>query len=1151
MNPPRYSLFSILPPRLLVSVPLCLCALSAIPRPALAQPAPDPEIERKSFRIADGLEVNLWAADPMLAKPVNMNFDPAGRLWVATSEIYPQIKPGEKADDKVLVLEDADGDGKADKTTVFARGLLIPTGVLPGDGGAYVANSTELLHMRDTDNDGKADASRVVLSGFGTEDTHHIIHTFRWGQDGLFYFHQSVYIHSHVETPYGPRRLAAGGTWTYRPETQRLEIFTRGLINHWGHSWSVYGDSFMTDGAGGDGINYAFPGAAFVSINDQAPRIIRGLNPGSPKYAGNETVTGRHFPDDWQGDIITNDFRANRVVRYKLSEDGSGFSSKLMPDVITTKDKAFRPVDVKMGPDGALYIADWYNPIINHGEVDFRDPRRDKTHGRIWRITVKNRPLVARPKLTGATVEQLLEQLKAPEDYTRRQARLVLREMKKDDVLPALDKWTQALPPDDALTRLQALWTYQTLDVPNAALLQSLIAAQDPGVRAAAARVLGAWSDRPLSPSPKAATDVTSPSNSTAVGEGRGEGPVALKALEPLVTDPHPRVRLEAVRALATTFHPRAAEIALTALDLPVDRFLDYALYLTITELQPAWLPAFQSGQLTFGRNPKHIEFALKAIKNPAAIKPLVDEFRAGKVSADVADLIASLGTPDDLSLLLEAALKSDATPATRVGLLQSLDRAARQRNARPKTDLAGLKSLTTSSDPTVAAAALRLAGATKSAGLKDAVTAAALATDHAVSVRIAAVQSLADLGDTKALAQLGGADRDAAVRIAAVAALANADAATAATLAADRLATDPADTDFAPLLAAFAKKKDGPKLLGDALKAKPPTADNAKLALRAAYALGRSDAALIDPLKAAAKIDAQAKQLSESEMKQLIADVAAKGDPARGEQVFRRADTSCFRCHAIGGAGGQLGPDLTAAGSAPVDYLIDSLLLPNKAVKEGYHSVIVDTADGDQFTGIRVRQTDKELVLRDAVQDEIVITAAAIKGKPRDGQSMMPAGLTDPLTRQELLDLVRFLSELGRPGPYAIANQPVARRWETVAAPADLAAGQPLKLPPAAVWEPAYTQVSGVLPTQGRTLARALVNVTTPGPVTFALTTSPGHAAWINDRPVVVTQGRITADLTPGSHTLTVFAPDSAPLRLELAETTASPAKVQFVTGK
>src|SRR5262245_50949711 len=157
--------------------------------PALAQrdakvPDPDPEIERKSFKVAEGYEVNLFAVDPLLAKPIQMNFDARGRLWIASSETYPQIKPGQKASDKILVLEDTKGVGKADKVTVFADGLLIPTGVEPGDGGAYVANSTELVHLSDTDGDGKADKRRIVLSGFGTEDTHHILHTLRWGHDG-------------------------------------------------------------------------------------------------------------------------------------------------------------------------------------------------------------------------------------------------------------------------------------------------------------------------------------------------------------------------------------------------------------------------------------------------------------------------------------------------------------------------------------------------------------------------------------------------------------------------------------------------------------------------------------------------------------------------------------------------------------------------------------------------------------------------------------------------------------------------------------------------------------------------------------------------------------------------------------------------------
>src|SRR5436305_2698463 len=218
---------------------LALLLFAVVPAAAFAQadakvPDPDPELERKSFILPEGFEVNLFAADPLLAKPIQMNFDPQGRLWVASSSVYPQIAPGQEAEDKILILEDTNGDGKADKTTVFADGLLIPSAVIPGDGGAYVAQSTELLHFKDTDGDGVADQKRIVLSGFGTEDTHHTLHTLRWGYDGQLYMNQSIYIHSHLETPHGVVRLNSGGILNLRPSTMELDVFMKGLVNGWG-----------------------------------------------------------------------------------------------------------------------------------------------------------------------------------------------------------------------------------------------------------------------------------------------------------------------------------------------------------------------------------------------------------------------------------------------------------------------------------------------------------------------------------------------------------------------------------------------------------------------------------------------------------------------------------------------------------------------------------------------------------------------------------------------------------------------------------------------------------------------------------------------------------------------------------------------------
>ena len=165
-----------------ILLPLILLMTSSV-KTEKKKEDPDPDVQKElaSFKVADGFEVTLWAAEPLVAKPIQMNWDADGRLWVVSSTAYPHLKTGEQANDKIFVLEDTDGDGKADKSTIFAEGLITPTGILPGDRGVYVANSTEILHFADTDGDGKADKKRRFLNGFGTADTHHLIHTFRWG----------------------------------------------------------------------------------------------------------------------------------------------------------------------------------------------------------------------------------------------------------------------------------------------------------------------------------------------------------------------------------------------------------------------------------------------------------------------------------------------------------------------------------------------------------------------------------------------------------------------------------------------------------------------------------------------------------------------------------------------------------------------------------------------------------------------------------------------------------------------------------------------------------------------------------------------------------------------------------------------------------
>ena len=1127
-------------------------AIASAQRDLKTIPPTDPEIERRSFQVADGFEVNLFAADPVLAKPIQMNFDARGRLWIASSEVYPQIEPGQKANDKVIVLEDVDGDGKADKTSIFADGLLIPTGVEPGDGGAYVANSTELLHMKDTDGDGKADTRRVMLSGFGTEDTHHILHTLRWGWDGQLYMNQSIYIHSHIETPWGVKRLGGGGIWEFRPETMQLDVFMRGLVNPWGHHVDRWGQSFATDGAGGEGINYVLPGAYYTTAPD-AVRILHGLNPGSPKHCGLEVASGRHLPDDWQGSLLTNDFRGNRVCRFVVSDDGAGFSSREQPELIKTSHSAFRPIDIKMGPDGAIYIADWYNPIIQHGEVDFRDPRRDHTHGRIWRVAAKGRSLVERPRLVDTPTRTLLDALKAPEDFTRHFAKRVLKE-RGAIVLPDLAAWVKAIEPNDPEAehhRLEALWAYQSLDVPEPDLLARLLTSNDFRVRAAAVRVVQHWADRLSNP---------------------------LALLAPRVIDDNPRVRLETVRVLGHIPEVAAAELALQALDKPVDKFLDYALWLTARDLQGLWLPAVESGKFDDGGNPRRLVFALAAVGSPAVAKPLVEALKSGKLAGEAQSrallLIASLGGPDELGLAFDLAL-ADATPAAqRASLLDALAQAFRQRQVRPKGDLARLAAALDAKDDALKAAVARAVGAWKVGPASEKARALAMAESAALPVRLGAIEGLAGLNDPPGRAALEeiGRRKGSPARGAAVVALAGINVDEAAEIASAFLA-DADAASASPVFEAFAGRKGGPVALARELSGKTIAADVAKVGLRLNGTSGRPEPKLVEALTKAGKLDASRTVPVGPERDRLLSDVAHRGDPARGEAIYRRESMQCLKCHAIAGAGGQVGPGLESLGaSAPVDYILDAVLDPAKAVKEGFHATVVATTDGKVVAGLKVRQTDSELVLRDAEDREVAIPLSTIDDQ-KVGGSLMPAGLTDPLTRSELVDLVRFLSELGKVGPYSVAKAPVARRWQVLEPKqkdllfkVQVYGYTAVVADPALAWKPAYARVSGTLadedvptvvtlndaPKIG--LARCQVEVSTPGPVRLKLPKAPGLKVWV-DGNRIETAETIDVDLATGLHTVTLLVDKDTPnpggLRLELQDLSGSPARAQMVLGK
>ncbi len=897
-----------------------------------------PEESAKHFKLPEGYQIELFASEeqfPDLKKPVQMTFDPQGRLWVATMPSYPHYSPGIAPNDKVLIFEDKNADGQADTCKTFADKLYLPTGLELGHGGLYLAQEPNLLFLKDTDGDDCADTRDLILHGFDSGDSHHAEHTFVWDPGMALYFQEGTFHQSQIETPFGPERCSDAGVFRFDPKTWQFEVFVSyRFANPWGHYFDRWGQDFVADAS--TGLNYfAAPFSGDTDYPEKHPPMKTFHEKQWRPTSGCELISSRHFPEEVQGDfLVNNNIGFQGTLQYHMREEGSGFAADPVEPLLKSSDPNFRPVDIEFGPDGSLYIVDWYNPLIGHMQHSLRDPNRDTSHGRIWRITHKDRPLIPPAKIAGEPIPQLLDLLKTYEDRTRYRVRIELSARKTDEVMAALEKWIAGLNEQDPEYQhhlLEALWVKQQHHVIDEALLKRLLQSPEPKARAAATRVLCYW---------------------------RESLPDPLKLLRQQVNDANPRVRLEAVRALSFFDGDQAAqalEIATESKQHSQDYYLEYA---------------FEETKRT-----------------------------------------------------LERRLRSDA-PATEI------------------------------------------------------------------------------------------------------------------------VTADPQKSPGAP-----------------------KTAVN-----------------LIDT------------PITPEEMKRMIADVLEHGDAARGEVVFRRAQLTCFKCHAMEKAGGNVGPDLSAVGlTSPVEFVINSLLNPSLAIKEQYETKQFITDDGLSYQGIVVDRNHQQVKLKDQDGKIVTLRNDSIE-RERDGKSLMPVGLTKNLKHGEFLDLVRFISELGRPGPFAIPTEPMIHRWRVLKdVPEALASNPPnvnvvgkqlLEIKPEA-WSPIYAKVSGALPLAdamevafptasettkkteaqpGKTLdpqpmyLYGEVNVSKAGSVELIIDAPPGTVAWLDSTPFVGDAAhKIESALPLGRHKLLLRIPadqfisataTDASVRVTLHKPQGSTAQFEVVGG-
>src|SRR5262245_36646328 len=555
----------------------------------------------KSCTVPPGFEIKMFADEkmfPELAKPVQMGFDNKGRLWVSCMPNYPLWKPGDpKPNDRLLILEDTDGDGKADKCTVFYDQLHCPTGFEFFNGGVLVMSQPRILFLKDTNGDDKADIVEYVLDGWATDDTHHR-GGFERSNGGLLHLLEGIATSTTLETPWGPHRsLGTGGAYVIDPLAWKVRQFALpGMANMWCYHFDEWGQGFVGDGT--------TPNQAWDTPLSRAQFPgRRGLNflfdgKGERPNIGNERIITRQFPPEVQGQFVyASVITMNGLPRFTLHDDGAGYKGKRImhadgtpDDLIRSTDKHFRPADPHIGPDGALWFGDWANALIGHTQYSQRDPNRDHSRGRVYRLVAKDRPFLKPVTQHGKSPAELLEQLREYEWRTRYRARRELRDRPASEVQAAVKEWLGKLAKEEegiALImsadishakrveinrlRCEALWAQQGHHAVDPELLKAVLGSPVPEARAAAVRV--------------AADEKEYLSD-------------ALAIFKKAAVDEHPRVRTEAVRALSFYSTPDAVDAILATATKPMDYWTRYTVESALGALEPVWRQSFLTGKL-------------------------------------------------------------------------------------------------------------------------------------------------------------------------------------------------------------------------------------------------------------------------------------------------------------------------------------------------------------------------------------------------------------------------------------------------------------------------------------------------------------------------------------------------------------------------
>ncbi len=500
-----------------------------------------------------GMEVNLFASEemfPEIVNPVQMAVDPDGRLFVSCWPSYPHWNPTQPREDRLVILPDDDRDGVADRCVVFADKLNSVTGFEFWGGGVLVVAPPEIWFLKDTDGDDKADIKLRVLQGVSSADTHHTANGLVIGPDGWLYWSRGVFHVTNMETPTKTFRSTRSGVYRFNPRTFEVEFHFPIGPNPHGDVFDRWGYQFANDGTSGTG-SYVNIGKG-VGNKQWFKKRVRPV-------AATGILSSEHFPDPFEGNfLICNTIGFLGVLRHEVKYDGADIRAEEVEPVVFSADGNFRPSDLEVGDDGALYISDWHNALIGHMQHNMRDPNRDHAHGRIYRVTYRDRPLLKPLKLKGKPIAEVCEAFFEPTNSRRYRARLELSGRPTEQVVKQVGVFAEKLDPkntpkdrDEAQALLECLWVFAEHRVPNQTLVQKIFQAKEPRVRAASIRTLGQWAGR------------INEYEDTLLAAARDESPL---------------VRAEALKAAVAFGGPTAAEVIFEVANRPTDAELDVVL---------------------------------------------------------------------------------------------------------------------------------------------------------------------------------------------------------------------------------------------------------------------------------------------------------------------------------------------------------------------------------------------------------------------------------------------------------------------------------------------------------------------------------------------------------------------------------------------